>query len=143
MLTTLFSTARKAPLIFALAVLFSATAICADSSLVQLEDRINDLIYGISRSVVTVEVVEPQGAVSAGFSAIPAVHTLVSTGLICDTLGHIIVSASSISGHDVVTVRYDSRSLQARVVGIDYRTGLALLDAGGRVGRPARLSPRP
>ncbi len=137
MITIATSTARGAVWATLLAVLFATRLLASDSSLVQLEDRVNDLIYDASRSVVTVEAVQTRAPGTAGQEA---VHSLVASGLIYDSLGHILVAASSVYGRDRILVHYESKPILARVKGIDYRTGLALLELNRPIGVPARLS---
>ncbi len=140
MITNRATTARSALLLCLLAVLFSTGPVgAADSSLIELEDRINDLVYRISRSVVTVEAAQPH-AFGTGAPGMGAVQTLVSTGIVCDTLGHVVVAATSVVDRDDIVIRCDHHVITARLVGVDYRTGLALLSAENNLGRPAILS---
>jgi S1-C subfamily serine protease len=140
MITILFSTARKCALACSLAVLFAAPISAGDSSMVRFEDRINELIYSASRSVVTVEAIRTNmpGAVTAPGQE--AVHSLVASGVIYDSIGHIIVAATSVIDRDQFMVEHDGSTLDARLCGIDYRNGLAVLSVGRQVGVPVRLA---
>ena len=138
MVTILRVTARGALFASLLAVLFAAGIPAADSSLIRLEDGVNELIYDASRSVVTVEAVRMRAPGSPGHEA---VQTLIASGLIFDTLGHIIVSASSVVGYDRILIRYDNYILPARLIGVDYFSGLALVTVGRRVGVPVHIGP--
>jgi len=71
-----------------------------------------------------------------------AVENLVSSGLIFDTLGHIIVAASSVVGQDRIAVEIDNRQVSAKLIGVDYFTDMAVLQTPVRLGIPARLSNR-
>ncbi len=120
-----------------LAVFFTGSVAAADSSLATLENGLSDLIYRASRSVVTVEA---SRAVPTDFlhgAAEEAVHRVISSGVILDSTGHILVSASTIAGCDRLIVKFEGQALPARLLGTDYRTGLALLDVGRKVGQPA------
>ena len=71
-----------------------------------------------------------------------AVENLVSSGLVFDTLGHILVAASSVVGQERIAVEIDNRQVSAKLVGVDYFTDMAVLRTPVRVGVPARLSNR-
>ncbi len=123
-----------------MAVFFTGSAGAADSSLYNLENGLSELIYGISRSVVTVEATRSVPGDLLEGAADEAVHRLITSGTIIDSAGHIIVAAVSVAGYDQIVVRFEDRQLPARLVGIDYHTGLALLSVGYPLGRPARLT---
>jgi len=139
MLTKIATTALRFLLIASLAVFFSGPVRADESSLADIENGFADLIYRLSRSVVTVESTRP---VSSGLAGLPhgeTVQSLISSGVIYDTLGHIIVEASSVTGVEGLHVRFENHLLAARLIGIDYQSGLALIDVGRRIGIPAEL----
>ena len=94
MLLSFFKTARVLCLTIILAVFFSAAGYGADSSLYSLETALNDLIYRLSHSVVTVEASTSVRLQSTDVSD-ETVHSLVSSGIVFDSLGHVLVAASS------------------------------------------------
>jgi S1-C subfamily serine protease len=129
-------------LLAVLAVFFSVPASAADSSLTNLEATMSELVFSLSRSVVTVEAVSyvvPEGA-NPGRRQIN--RRLVSSGIICDSSGHILAFAPMIVGHDRINVIMEGGPLPAQVVAIDYVTELALLEIRQPIGQPAVLSNR-
>lgn len=140
MLTKALSTALRITLLVSLAVFFSPAAKSVSFDLPRLEDDLSELVYSLSRSIVTVESfthVESDFLPGAGEEA---VHNLISSGIIYDTLGHILVDASSVAGRDRIAVRYDNYIVPAELVGIDYKTGLALIKTSTALGQPVKLS---
>ncbi len=123
-----------------MAVFFAGSAGAADSSLYNLENSLSELIYEISRSVVTVEATRSVPGDLLEGAADEAVHRLITSGTIIDSAGHIIVAAVTVAGYDQIVVRFEDHALPARLVGIDYHTGLALLSVGCPLGRPAQLT---
>ncbi len=142
MLTIFRTTAGTGILLCCLAVFFATGASAADSSLIRLEDRINELIYKASRSVVTIEAIRTGASNSSSVPGHEPMHTLVASGIIYDSLGHILVAASSVKDRDQIRVRFDNRVLLASLQGVDERTGLALLSVGRSIGEPAHVVPR-
>lgn len=124
------------------AVLFSKPVQSAPQPLSSLESGLTDLVYELSRSIVTVE--GSRRIVTPPVDGVPgeALENLISTGLVCDSLGHILVAASSVYGQDRITVATGEYRLPADLVGIDYFSDLALLRVKGAIGKPARLSDR-
>lgn len=123
-----------------LAVFFSATGFAADSSLTSLESGMSDLVYRLSRSIVTVETsfrVTPPSGTAAGPEA---VRRLVSTGVVYDSVGHVIVAAPMVLGYDRIMVRLGRDPVEAELVAVDYHTNLALIRCTTPLGEPVRLS---
>lgn len=132
-------TVGKRILVIFLAVFFAEFTRADDSSLRQIETGLHDLVYRLSRSIVTVEA----SRASSGFlpgTVGQLIRTTVSTGLVCDSAGHILVNASSIVGYDQVQVTGEDRSVPARLVAVDYRNDLALLAPALSVGAPVVFS---
>jgi S1-C subfamily serine protease len=107
-----------------------------------LEIRLSGLIYGLSRSIVTVESSLPATSVNQQGSPDNTVLRLVSSGLIYDSSGHIIVAASSVVGRRSITVSFDNQLLAAKLKAVDYQSGIALLEVPTHLGTPVRLSPQ-
>jgi len=136
MLTIFFRGARKIILFSIIwAVFFIQPVRAFDSSLYNLEVGLNDLIYQLTRSVVTVESTR---SIKIGFlnPGDEAVHNIISSGIIFDSVGHVVVEASSVADCDRIAVRFENLLLPARLVGIDYQTGLALLATDSMIGSP-------
>ncbi len=123
----------RCALAFLLAAILSIPAHSADSSLANLETGLSNLIYGLSQSLVTIESyshVEMSGVT----------RSIVSSGIIIDSSGHIIVAAKPILGAEKIFVIYANRRLPAKLIGIDYREMIALLHIKEPVGFPAEFS---
>jgi len=61
---------------------------------------------------------------------------MIASGVIFDSAGHILVAASSVLNRENIFVIADGQRVPARLVGVDYQTGLALLKTDRPVGRP-------
>jgi serine protease Do len=125
-----------------MAVFFSSPGYAGDSSLTYLEEGLNDLVYSISRSVVTVEASHRLPAGVYHDASRSGLQNTVSSGIIYDSTGRILVSARAVLGKDRITVTYASRTSEARIVAVDYQSELALLESSVNLGRPARFSDR-
>ncbi|MBU8934217.1 MAG: S1C family serine protease [candidate division Zixibacteria bacterium] len=140
MLTFFRSTAAASTAVAVFFLFGLATGVSAnDSSLTILEDRLNDLVYRTSRSIVTLESISnSRSGLHSGKHE--SVHRLISSGVIIDSMGGILVAASSVVGRDHLLVRFADQVISVQLIGIDYHTGLALVSAGIPLGRPARLA---
>lgn len=107
-----------------------------------LEIRFSGLVYDLSRSIVTVESSQPATSTNQQGSPDNTLLRLVSSGLIYDSSGHIVVAASSVAGRRSITVSFDNQFLAARLKAVDYQAGIALLEVPVRLGTPVRLSPQ-
>jgi S1-C subfamily serine protease len=132
-------TVKKILIIFC-TVFFSTTVSAQEQSLDNLEAGLNELIYNLSRSVVTIEASSPVYTKSRSGIDNEALHSTVSTGIIYDTVGHIIALASSVIDRNSITVKFDNQSTKAFLKAVDYQSGLALLQAVTPVGIPIKLS---
>ena len=117
------------------AVFFSAAAWAADSSLFTLETGLNDLVLNLSRSVVTVEASTLVSSLGGPGDAVYS--STLSSGIVVDSLGHVLVTARNVIGQDHLVVRYDDRAVPASILAIDYQSELALLEC--QAGRGAGL----
>ncbi len=140
MLTNFYRTVRACLSGVILTVFFTTSTYSSDSTLYSIESEINDLIYNLSGSVVTVEVIKPVSYTNYFGSGEELVHSMISSGIIYDSLGHIITSAKSVAGSDKIAVHFNQHTLPAKLLGIDYQTGLALLEIDKRIGQPAQIS---
>jgi S1-C subfamily serine protease len=136
---SLETTVGRTTSIFFLAVFFAASSHAADAPLQQLESGLNDLVYRLSRSVVSVEATRAISNPLQG-SSNQMVQTGFSTGLICDSAGHILVSSNAVIGYDRIQVTGEERSVPAEVVAVDYRNDLAILRPNLPVGAPVTFS---
>ena len=140
MLTHWHRTATKYLAIFFCAVFFSLPVSAADSSLYHFEDGLNDLIYRLSRSIVTIEASDPLPWSEVASTNDAAVFNLISTGLVYDSIGHILAAASTVIGRSRIYVKFEDLIAPAIVVAIDYQRDLALLKSAKRLGQPVNLS---
>ena len=136
MLMTVVSAARRLGNPLMLAVFFSIPIQAQDSSLSSLEAGLNDLVYRLSRSVVTVEASRSTVPEAQPTLVTRGAQSLISSGLVWDSAGHVLVSASMIAGYDRLRVFLESRILNARLIGIDYFNEIALLTVNSLGGLP-------
>ena len=122
------------------AVFFSPAAYPSDSSLFNLESGLNNLVYRLTRSVVTVESSRSLRVGVAPGAQEESVQNLISSGLIYDSAGHILVEASSLLDRDRIIVKHGNHALPARLVGIDYQTNIAVLKVDRRLGTAVSLA---
>jgi S1-C subfamily serine protease len=141
-LMLLGSTVRGSVLTLLVAVFFSSSAFAVDSSLYSLESSLSELIYHLSRSLVTIEASSLVKSQMPSLNGNPAVRNLVASGLIVDSSGHILAAAESVVGQDHITVKMDSYALPARIVGIDFHHMVALLEVDQPIGQPVTYSER-
>jgi S1-C subfamily serine protease len=142
MATRLSKAAKKVTAVAFWAVFFSGTVSGADTSLSRLESGLNELIYQLSRSVVTIESSTPVSPKAFQGQGDEAVQSLISSGIIYDLLGHILVAAPAVIGRERIVVRFGDEVIPARLRGIDHQTGLAVIHVNRRIGVPASFSSR-
>jgi S1-C subfamily serine protease len=133
-------TAGKFSLLAFWAVLFASTVSAEENSLGQLEAGLNDLIYQLSRSVVTVE---SHYSAPTGPGIAPqeeSIFTVIGTGIIYDSAGHILTTTSSVANASDIVIRFEGRNIPARLKAVDHQSGLVMLKADKPVGVPARVS---
>ncbi|HUV31154.1 MAG TPA: S1C family serine protease [Acidobacteriota bacterium] len=136
MVTSFLVTVRKSTAVLLLAVFFSPAARAVDSSLYSLETGLGELIYSLSRSLVTVESFSRVSVGGPGAPHHEVLRNLIASGLIVDTAGHILVAAETVLGQDRVLVKFENNRTPARLVAVDYHNMLALLETGRRLGEP-------
>ncbi|MEW5795396.1 MAG: S1C family serine protease [Candidatus Zixiibacteriota bacterium] len=123
------------------AAFFACGDSAAQSSLDGLESGLTDLIYRLSRSVVTVEASRQLSAARFGAGIDETYQKETTTGVVVDSNGLILAPVRSVLGFDRLTVGYEGRSVPAEIVAVDYQTELALLRAaepGGSAAEPDR-----
>jgi len=129
---------RKYWLIF-LAVFFSASIKASEFSLDSLGNGLNELIYRSSQSIVTIEATNPSGSNGSRMNNEP-VYNLISTGIIYDSIGHVLAVASSVTGRSDIKIKFEDQMIPAQVQAVDYQSGLALLKMVKPVGKPVVLN---
>ena len=123
-----------------LAVFFSPATRAADGPLLDFESNFTDLVFEMSRSVVTIEASRRVPAKQLGSPGDEALESVVSSGIICDTAGHILASASAVVGKERILVSFENRIASASLLAVDYQTETALLECPLVQGRPACFS---
>lgn len=120
-------TVIKALLMFLLAVFFSPTISAQDSALIKFEQGLNELIYNVSQSIVTIEASQPIYPQNYIGNSNEAIYSLISTGLIYDSSGLVLAPAESVSKYATIYIRLDDKTVPAKTIAIDYQNGIALL----------------
>ena len=121
------------------AVFFASSGSAVDGSLHGLENSLTELVFGLSRSVVTVEASRRLPASRFGGVADETYTKEFTTGIVVDSGGLILVAARPVLGRDRLTVRFESQSMTAELVAIDFQTELALLRTSASGGVPVSL----
>lgn len=140
MLTCYRLTARILTFAVIWAVLSPIHSSALDRPLTSLESGMNDLIYNLSRSIVTIENYRTGQASAYGGNDL--MENLVSSGVICDSFGHVLVSASAVAEHERLFVNFENHRYPATLIAVDYLTDLALLLPNQRIGTPVQISNR-
>ena len=132
-------TVIKALLMFFLAVFFSPIISAQDSSLIKFEQGLNELVYKVSQTVVTIEASEPIYPQNYSGTSQEAIYSLISTGLIYDSCGLVIAPAESVSKYTTIYIRLDDKTVPAKTVAIDYQNGIALLQMQSCKNSPIKI----
>jgi len=142
MLTTFKMTVRKHLVLIFMAVFFSGSSYAVENPLSTLENGLNELIFNLSRSVVTVESSKRVPVTTFNGFRDEGLQRLVSSGIICDSVGHILVAAPMVIGQERIVVNLNNRLYTASLVGIDYYTDLALIKTQPGIGQPISFPER-
>ncbi|MCH9030858.1 MAG: serine protease [candidate division Zixibacteria bacterium] len=111
--------------------------------LASFDKQVASLVNRLSASIVTIETVSPaRGHLMAKTGAQP-VFVNRGSATIIDSSGLLICSAALVAGEDSISLIRDGIHYPVRIVGIDYRTGLALLRAILPNAIPVRMAPEP
>ena len=120
----------------ALVVFFSPFATAQEQPLSALEHGLSEVVYGLSQTIVTVE---SSHHVSEG-NAQESLCRIVSSGVVYDSAGLVLVSAATVAGQERIIVTYQDKTVRAELVGIDNLYGVALIRSLQPVGVPVRLA---
>ncbi|MEZ5358699.1 MAG: S1C family serine protease [Candidatus Zixiibacteriota bacterium] len=133
------------------AVFFSIIILCncgvSGKNLETLDSELSSIIDIISRSVVTVEARlgshrAPLYPNNVNALANP-VTSIVGSGIVYDTAGHILTLQSLVEGFDYYQVEIDGKPVPAELVGIDHRLNLAVLRLLAGKAKPVEISEIP
>lgn len=116
-------------------------------SLSALDQELSQIIDRVAPGVVTVEAraPQPQAPLFPGrsTSAAEPVTAVVGSGLLLDSIGHILTVLHLVDGCSEFTVEIDNRTVKATLVGIDRRLNLAVLKIEGHYRQYLEMSPFP
>lgn len=134
-----------------MAVFFSALFIVCNPAngqgLETLDREISRIVDQISSAVVTVEA-RPQKSMAPVFpgqgrSISRPVNSVVGSGLLIDSVGHILTSLGLVDGYGDFLVEIDGHSRGASLVGVDRSHNLAVLKIDSIFGSYLKISPFP
>jgi len=131
------STAARFCTVLLSAVFFSLSGALAQESLNSLESGLTELVYRLSRSVVTVEASRQVPTSRFGSTVDQTYRRETTTGIVMDSNGLVLVAVRPILGYERLMVRYENRTVAAELVAVDYQTELALL----RTKEPGGVAP--
>lgn len=127
----------KKSVLFLTTLLINISGVSAtDSSLVPLESGLLSLISRLSQSIVTVEAAKSVSQVLPTSKSDSRILNLVASGIVFDSGGHVLAAASSVLNRENIFVIGDGQRVPAKIIGIDFQTGLALLKTDWPVGLP-------
>jgi len=118
-----------------MAVFFSLTFLptinLSAQSLNLLDRDISQIVNRVSKGVVTVEAHPPEGKIplfqGQDLYRLEPVNAVVGSGLLIDSVGHILTILSLVDGYENFRVVMEGKSIAADLVGVDRRYNLAVL----------------
>lgn len=121
------------------AVFFSILPLLAATSAAQgldfLDQQVSSIIGKISEAVVTVEARLPENKMPLYPPQCPGcatpVNALLGSGLLIDSVGHILTTLGLVDGSDNFRVEINNDDYAARLIGVDRRHNLAILKIDG------------
>ena len=133
------------------AVFFSITLISFSplnsQTLTGLDQDISRVVDKVSKGVVTIEARPPESRVPVypgqELNQFNAVKAVVGSGLLLDSLGHILTILGLVDGFDDFRVVIDGYNKTARLIGIDERFNLAVLKIDSNFTDYLEISPAP
>jgi len=121
-----------------LAAFFSVAALAAGAagqSLTGLDQELSQVISRISPAVVVVEARTSQTKAPlfsrADLNQDATVSAVVGSGLLIDSIGHVLTIFSLVEGNEDIKVEVDGKTVDARLMGVDRRHDLAVLKIEG------------
>jgi S1-C subfamily serine protease len=134
-----------------LAAFFSGVVLLAGfaegQSLRALDQELSQVISILAPGVVTVEARPPETRIprfpGQNLTSEQPVNAIVGSGLIIDSLGHILTTLSLVEGCDDFEVESGTKNYPARLVGVDHRHNLAVLKCDGVIRHHLTISPFP
>ncbi|NMC44891.1 MAG: PDZ domain-containing protein [candidate division Zixibacteria bacterium] len=140
---------RKAAV--SLAAFFSGVIFLAapadGQSLQALDQEMAKMVSVLASGVVTIEARPPESRIprypSQNLSTEQPVNAIVGSGLIIDSVGHILTTLNLVEGCEEFEVDCDGRRFAARLIGVDHRHNLAVLKIDGVFRQYVKPSPIP
>jgi S1-C subfamily serine protease len=128
---------KKSAVLFVTTLLINTTnASGTENSLEPLESGLQSLISRLSQSIVTVEAAKAVSQALPTSKSDSRIMNLIASGIVFDSSGHVLAAASSVLNRENIYVVSGGQRVPAKLVGVDYQTGLALLKTDWPVGMP-------
>jgi len=116
-------------------------------SLRALDQELSQMISTLAPGVVMVEARPAETRIprfpGQSLTSEQPVNAVVGSGLVIDSLGHILTTLSLVDGCDDFEVESGGKSYSARLVGVDHRHNLAVLKSDGVFRHHLESSPFP
>lgn len=126
-------------------VLLAAPA--AGQSLQALDQEMAKMVSVLASGVVTIEARPPESRIprypGQNLSTEQPVNAIVGSGLLIDSVGHILTTLNLVEGGEEFEVDCDGRRFPARLIGVDHRHNLAVLKSDGVFRQYVKPSPIP
>jgi S1-C subfamily serine protease len=127
---------QKSALFLTTLLINISSVFAADNSLVPLESGLQNLISRLSKSIVTIEATKSESQALPTSKSDSKIMNLVASGIVYDSDGYVLAAASSVINREHIYVIGGGQRVPAKLVGVDYQTGLALVKAEQPIGLP-------
>jgi len=122
-----------------LAVFFSIIllneSVLSAQELTDIDNELSHIINTVSPSVVSIEARPAESKIplfpGQNIRNAPAIKTVVGSGLLLDSLGHILTTFSLVEGNEEFKVAINNKCYDGRLIGADQRLNLAVLKIEG------------
>lgn len=134
-----------------LAAFFSGVVLWAapacGQSLQALDQEMSKMVSVLASGVVTIEARPPESRIprfpGQNLATEQPVNAIVGSGLIIDSVGHILTTLNLAEGCEEFEIDCDGKRFPARLVGVDHRHNLAVLKSEGSFRHYIKPSPIP
>ncbi|MDD4051572.1 MAG: S1C family serine protease [candidate division Zixibacteria bacterium] len=139
---------KAAPLLAAFfsGVLLLAGPACGQS-LRAFDQELSQMISVLAPGVVMVEARPAESRIprfpGQNLNSEQPVNAIIGSGLVIDSVGHILTTLSLVEGCDNFQVESGGKSYSARLIGVDHRHNLAVLKSDGVFRHHVEISPFP
>lgn len=114
-------------------------------SLIPFEQRLQNLVRSLTPSVITIQIASPARGAAASPLGLTSNKTIIVRNipaLVIDSGGYLICAASLLVGADSMFLKRGQIQYTVKSVGIDFRSGMALLKTGAPNLVPVKLAER-